>query len=88
MNAIKMLAVAAGLAGLAACGGNNAGNNADANASLENVDTGLTTTGANGTDLNATSDVNATTDVNATDLNAANANDANASSNASTNTAL
>jgi hypothetical protein len=34
MNSMKVLAVAAGLAGLAACSSNTVENNADANASL------------------------------------------------------
>ena len=42
MKSIKILCVAAGLATLSACGGNTAANNVDANASLENVDAGLT----------------------------------------------
>ena len=80
MKSIKILCVAAGLATLTACGGNTAANNVDANASLENVDAGLTPVDTNATDLNAA------TDVNAVDANAVV--DANATANTSTNNSL
>lgn len=69
MKSIRRLAVLAALGTLTACGGgNDAANNIDANAALEeNLDAGLNTT-----DLNAATDLNASTEVNATDLNATN----------------
>lgn len=83
MKALKTFALAAGLATLTACGGGSEANNADANAALtENLDVNA--------DVNAT-DINAATDLNATDANAANAADANAANavdaNAATNNA-
>ena len=88
MKSIRMLAAAAALGSITACGaGNDAADNFDANATLkENLDPGLNTT-----DPNATTDLNAATDVNATDLNATNAVDANVSgsaTNATTNNTL
>ena len=77
MKALKILAVAAGLATLAACGGTEA-NNAEANAALtDNLDVNAD---VNAVDLNAT-------DLNATDANAANAADANAANAADANAA-
>ena len=69
MKSIRMLAVTAVLGALTACGGgNDAANNIDANAALEeNLDAGLNTT-----DVNAATDLNASTDVNGTDLNGTN----------------
>ena len=72
MKSIKILAVAAGLATLAACGGGDAANNADNAALTEGVE-------INNVDVNA--DINAVTDVNAVDANATNATDANAAAN-------
>jgi hypothetical protein len=80
MKSIRILAVAAGVALLAGCGGGNeAANNAD-NAAVENLDASA--------DVNAT-DLNVGTDLNAADATAANAVDANAASaaNAATNNA-
>lgn len=75
MQSIRILGIAAVLGTLAACSGNNAANNVDANATVEeNLEAGLNTT-----------DLNATTDVNATDLNATNSVDANVSDNATSN---
>ena len=83
MKSMKILAVAVGLATLAACGGNKEANNVDANASLEteNVDAGLNSD-VNASDLNA-ADLNA-----AADVNSANAVDANAAGNAASNNSL
>lgn len=82
MKAIQILAVAAGIAALSACGAKDEANNAEANAALsDNVDVNAD---VNATDLNAV-DANA---VNAADANAADANGANAAdSNAATNNA-
>jgi len=61
MNSIRMLAVAAALGTLTACGGGNDAANVDANAALEeNLDAGLNTTDVNATDLNATNSVEVT----------------------------
>ena len=85
MKSIRIFAVAAALASVAACGKNDAANNVDANASLEteNLDAGL-----NSADVNATSNLDTTTDVNATDLNASNTLDTNVTANATTNNSL
>ena len=78
MKITRFLAIGASLGLLAACSGNKAENNVDANATLatENVDTDL-----NAADLNATTDLNGTSEVNSTDLNAVNQSDANAATN-------
>jgi hypothetical protein len=73
MKVIRTLAIAGSLAALAACSGNNAAANNEANATVENVDT---TADVNAVDLNATADLNAD-DANAA-ANATNAADANA----------
>ena|SRR5437763_8036250 len=69
MKAIRALAIAASIATLAACGGNNAANNAEANAALEteNVETTVNATDLNAVETNAPAE-NAT---NATETNAA-----------------
>ena len=80
MKGIRIFAVTAAVAALAACGGgaDNTVNNADANVSLEseNLDAGLNAE-VNATDLNAANAV----DANAAGANAANATDANAATN-------
>ena len=67
MNTTTKIAMAAILAGLAACSSNNSQNNADLNAATE--------MNATTTDMNSTTDMNAANEMNATgntDLNAAN----------------
>jgi ABC-type glycerol-3-phosphate transport system substrate-binding protein len=79
MKAIRILAVAAGLATLAACGSGKEANNASDNALTEGIEINSDAVNAdiNATDLNA-ADTNAE---NTVDVNAANATDANAVTN-------
>jgi hypothetical protein len=81
MKAFRTLAVAASLATLAACNGNNDAANNEANATLENVDTTATDVNAadaNAVDLNAVGANAAGNASNAADSNAAAANTSNA----------